>query len=143
MKRRWNLLLWIGFGIVILGLVSYIPLFALFPITRDVPWVNYLLFFAGGLALVAGLKRAFSEPERYRGRISGSILSVLSLLLVGFFCFGMLYASKQIPAAHGSPPVGQPAPAFVLTNTDGKEVAWADLLKDNRGALLIFYRGYW
>jgi hypothetical protein len=98
MQRRWNIALWAGFGIVLLAFLSYIPLFVPFPITRDIPWVNYLLFVAGGLILVLGLKRAFREPQRYRGKISGGILSVLSLLLLGVFGFGTFYASKQMEA---------------------------------------------
>jgi hypothetical protein len=44
LKRHWNVPIWAGFAIVIVALVSYIPVFALFPTTRDVPWANYLLF---------------------------------------------------------------------------------------------------
>ena len=143
MKRRWNISLWAGFAVVILSVVSYIPLFTLFPVTRDIPWANYLLFAAGALLLATGLKRAFGQPELYRGKISGPILGVLSLLMIGFFCFGVLYASKQIPASPDVVRVGQPAPPFTLASADGKQIALTDLLKDNRGALLIFYRGYW
>jgi len=143
MQRRWNIHLWAGFAIVLLSVISYIPLFTLFPVTRDVPWVNYLLFIAGALLLFIGMKRAFGDPQHYRGKISGSILSVLSLLMIGVFCFGTLYASKQIPTSANAPHVGQPAPTFSLTGADGKQIALADLLKGNRGALLIFYRGYW
>jgi len=143
MQRRWNIPLWTGFAVVLLAFLSYIPLFTLFPVTRDVPWVNYLLFLAGGLMLVVGLGRAFREPEHYRGKIAGPILSALSLLMLGVFCFGILYAGKQVPASPDAPRVGQAAPVFTLANADGKETSLADLLKGNRAVLLIFYRGYW
>jgi hypothetical protein len=42
-----------GFTIVIVALVSYIPIFTLFPVTRDIPWANYLLFLLGGGLLAA------------------------------------------------------------------------------------------
>ena len=142
-KRRWNISIWAGFAIVLLSLVSYIPVFAPFPITRDVPWVNYLLFVVGGVLLAVGLKRAYREPDRYRGKISGPILSVLSLFIAGFFVVGVLYLTKQLPASSGAPQVGQPAPQFTLANIDGKQTALADLLKGHRGVILIFYRGYW
>ena len=135
--------MWAGFAIVVLSVISYIPVFAIFPITRDVPWVNYLLFLAGGALLALGLKRAYGEPERYRGKISGPILSALSLLIAGFFVFGVLYLTKQLPASSEAPHVGQTAPAFTLTDANGKQVSLADLLKGDRGVLLIFYRGYW
>jgi AhpC/TSA family len=143
LKPRWNILLWAGFAVVVLSVVSYVPVFALFPITRDVPWVNYLLFVAGGMLLAVGLKRAYRESDRYRGKISGPILSVLSVLIAGFFCFGVLYLTKQLPAASEAPRAGQPAPPFTLSSVDGKQVALTDLLKGHRGVVLIFYRGYW
>jgi hypothetical protein len=136
-------MLWAGFAIVVLSLISYLSVFYLFPITRDVPWVNYLLFLAGGALLALGLKRAYGQPERYRGKISGLILSVLSLLIAGSFVVVVLYLSKQLPASAGAPRVGQPAPTFTLTDAYAKQVSLADLLKGNRGVLLIFYRGYW
>jgi hypothetical protein len=142
-KRRSNIPIWAGFAIVILSVISYNRVFYLFPITRDVPWVNYLLFLAGGALLAGGLKRAYGEPERYRGKVSGPILSALSLVIAGLFVIGLPYLTKQLPASTGAPRVGQPAPTFTLRDAQGKQVSLADLLKGNRGALLIFYRGYW
>jgi AhpC/TSA family len=143
LKRRWNIMLWTGFAIVVLSVISYVPVFALFPVTRDVPWVNYLLFVAGGVLLAVGLKRAYGEPDRYRGKISGPILSVQSMLIAGLFIFGVLFLTKQLPASSEAPRVGQPAPQFTLANIDGKQTALADLLNGRRGVVLIFYRGYW
>jgi hypothetical protein len=143
LKRRWNIPIWAGFAIVVLSVISYIPVFTPFPITRDVPWVNYLLFLAGGVFLAVGLKRAYREPDRYGGKISGPILGVLSLLIAGFFIVGIPFLAKQLPGASGAPHAGQPAPQFTLANMDGKQIALADLLKGHRGVVLIFYRGYW
>src|SRR4051812_46496440 len=143
-RRSWNWAVWAGFLLVVAGLVSYIPLFAQFPATRDVPWVNFLMFAAGGALLGVGLARAFRTPAHYRGRVFGSILSVLALAGVGLFCWGYFYLARQLPASAGAPRVGQRAPAFVLSDQDGKPVALADLLAPpSKGALLIFYRGYW
>jgi hypothetical protein len=142
-KRRWNISIWAGFAIVIAALVSYIPLFAVFPVTRDVPWANYLLFLAGGGVLAVGLRRAFRDPEHYRGKVSGSILGGLSVLLCGFFVASILYGGKQMPSVERALRAGQPAPSFTLQNVAGKQVASADLLKSHRAVLLVFYRGYW
>jgi len=142
MKRRWNISLWLGFLLVVASILAYIPLFVRFPITRDVPWANYLLFLAAVILLIVGLKRAYGDSQNYRGKISGPILSVLSLGLIGFFCYVILVASKAGPAP-GAIQAGQPAPQFTLASADGKQVSLADLVKDKRGALLIFYRGYW
>ncbi len=143
MKRHLNILLWLGFVLVLLAVLTYIPIFAVFASTRDVPWVNYLLFLAGAILLALGLRRAFGQPEIYRGKILGSILASLSLLLFALFCFVILYASKAIPASETAVRVGQPAPNFTLANWDGKQVSLTDQLKNNRAVVLIFYRGYW
>lgn len=143
MRPRRNVLIWTGFGLVLLALFSYVPVFALFPITRDVPWVNYLLFLAGGLLLALGLKRAFREPDRYRGRITGSVFAAISLLLFGFFCYSIFYIEKRIPSSTGALHAGQPAPRFTLSDANGKQIALSDLLNTRRAVLLIFYRGYW
>jgi hypothetical protein len=143
MRRRWNLRIWAGFAIVLLALVSYLPVFVLFPITRDFPWVNLLLFLAGIWLVAVGLKRAFREPQLYRGKIAGSIVAVLSLAILGLFCFGIFFASRNVPPPDTALRVAQTAPDFTLANAEDKPVALSDLLKHNRGVLLIFYRGYW
>jgi hypothetical protein len=143
MKRRWNLAIWAGFAVVITALASYIPLFALFPVTRDVPWVNYLLFLVGGFLLAVGIMRAYRQPERYRGKISGSILGGLSLALFAFFVFGVAYASKRIPSSKAALRLGSAAPSFTLVDVAGNQVRSSDLLKDHRAVVLVFYRGYW
>jgi hypothetical protein len=143
LKRSRNILIWVGFAIVLIALVSYIPFFALFPVTRDIPWANYLLFLLGGGLLAVGLRRAFRDSARYRGKVSGSVLALLSALLFAFFVVSVTYFSKQLPAAGTALGVGQKAPAFVLLDTAGKQISSADLLRNHRALVLIFYRGYW
>jgi hypothetical protein len=143
MSRSRNALIWTGFAIVIVALVSYIPFFVLFPLTRDVPWANYLLFLLGGCLIAVGLRRAIRTPERYRGKIAGSILAGLSVLLFALFASTILYLSKQIPSPEAALRTGRPAPPFSLIDTGGKQVASSDLLKQHRALLLVFYRGYW
>jgi len=143
MKRRWNILIWAGFAIVIAALVSHIPLFVPLPVTRDVPWVNYLLFLAGGFLLAVGIMRAFRDPEHYPGKTSGSILAGLSLVLSGLFTFVIAYAAKQIPSSESAPRLGSAAPPFTLVDAAGRQVTSSDLLKNYRALVLVFYRGYW
>jgi len=76
MKRKWNWPIWVGFVVVIAGVFSY-EFFARFPITRDFPWANLLLFGIGIALLIAGLFRAFGRPQAYRGKIVGSIFAVV------------------------------------------------------------------
>lgn len=142
MKRSWNGYVWAGFAVVLLAAFSFLFLVR-FPATRDFPWVNLLLFGAGALLLAAGLRRAFLQPDRYRGKVSGAILSVLSLAIFGLFCYGVFVLAADIPSASGAPRPGTPAPDFKLADAEGKPVALSELLKKNRAVLLIFYRGYW
>ena len=142
MKRRWNLPLWLGFLFALAGLFSY-EFFSQFPITRDFPWANLLLFAISGILLVLGLVRAFGNPRVYRGKIVGPIFTILSLLAFSFFAYALFYVVRQMPASMGAPQVGQKAPDFTLPDQNGKSVALADLLSNSSGALLIFYRGHW
>jgi hypothetical protein len=143
MKRRVNLFIWLGFLIVVASFLSYIPFFALFESTRDVPWVNYLLFVVGGALLGVGIRRAFRDPEHYRGKVSGSLLGALSLLMASLFVAFILYGGKHIPGSETALRVGQTAPPLTLADTSGKLVSSADLLKTHKALLLVFYRGYW
>ncbi len=141
--RRRNIFIWLGFVVVLLAMGSYIPIFAVFPATRDVPWVNYLMFAGGGILLAVGLLRAFQQPDVYRGKRAGSVLAILSLLIFGFFMYAIEIAGRSIPPGSQALQVGQSAPLFTLPDADGKPVALSEVLKNNRGAVLIFYRGYW
>ena len=47
MKRSWNWPLGVGFIVAVGGLASYEYL-VWFPLTRDFPWLNFMLFGIGG-----------------------------------------------------------------------------------------------
>lgn len=141
MKRKWNWPLWIGFLVAVGGLFSY-EYFVQFPITRDFPWATLLLFGIGAVLLLIGLFRAFGRPQVYRGKIFGSIFTAIALLLFAFFSYEIFYVLKQVPLSAQAPRVGEKAPEFSLPDQNGKPVALADLLSP-KGAVLIFYRGYW
>ncbi len=151
MKRRWNWHLWAGFLLCVTAFVSYPFVFARYPVTRDVPWANFLLFAAGGALLVVGLQRAFGQAQQYRGKIFGPVLGALSLLALGFFCYIVFYMTKQLPPPSAALQVGQKAPEFVLPDTNNNPVALSSLLTTPlpgsqtppKGVLLVFYRGYW
>jgi len=142
MKRKWNWPIWVGVAVVIVGLFSC-GVFAQFPITRDFPWANFLLFGIGGALLIFGLFRAFGRPQVFRGKIFGSVFAAIALLLVGFFSYVIFYVLHQVPASAGAPHVGQKAPDFFLLDQNRKPVGLGDLLSNSKGAVLIFYRGFW
>ena len=141
MKRKWNWTIWVGFVVAVGGLFSY-EFFAQFPITRDFPWANLLLFCVGAILLGLGLVRAFGKPNLYRGRIFGSIFAVISFCLFAFFAYEIFYVLRQLPLSAQAPRVGERAPEFALPDQNGKQVALSDLLSPN-GAVIIFYRGHW
>jgi AhpC/TSA family len=141
-KKSWNWSLLIGFLFVLAGFFSY-TFFAQFPITRDFPWANLLLFAAGGILLVLGLFRAFGKAKVYRGKIFGLILAALGMLMFGFFSYVFFYQLRQVPPSTGAPRVGQEAPEFRLSDQDGKDVSLRDLVTGSKAVALIFYRGFW
>jgi hypothetical protein len=142
MKRQWNWLLWVGFVVAVAGLFSY-GFFVRFPITRDFPWANLLLFGIGDALLTVGLFRAFGRPQLYRGKIFGSILTAIALFLFAFFSYEIFYVLRQVPLSAQAPRVGETAPDFMLLDQNKQPVGLGDLLSGSRGTLLIFYRGFW
>ena len=159
MKRSWNPRIWAGFALALAAVTSYPLVFINYPITRDVPWATLVLLVPAIVLLVSGLARAFRQPEAYRGKIAGSLVATVTALLVGFFLFGVFYATRQIPASHGAPKVGDAAPDFTLPDSTGRSVTLSGLLTSpfvgngssttgsvsgpTAAVLLIFYRGYW
>jgi hypothetical protein len=149
-QRRWNWHLWAGLVLCLLGSAS-LPVLSRFPATRDVPWVNLLLFGTGLAFLFVGLRRAFGQTQQYRGKIAGSIVGAVSVLNAALFCFFVFYQTRQLPASTGAPKVGEKAPEFVLPDTSNQPVALSSLLSTPfvnsetfpKGVVLVFYRGYW
>jgi AhpC/TSA family len=141
-KKSWNWSLWIGFLFALAGFLSY-TFFAQFPITRDFPWANLLLFAAAGICFVIGLFRAFGKPQVYRGKILGSIFATLGVLMFVFFSYVFFYQLRQVPPSTGAPHIGQKAPEFTLVDQDGKDVSLSDLVGRSKALALIFYRGFW
>jgi hypothetical protein len=153
-KPRWNWPIWLGFLLSIAAFVSYFAVFVRFPVTRNVPWVNFLLFAASALFLWMGLRRIFAGAPSLPRRVLGSLLALVSVAILGGFCFFIFHAGKQLPQSVGSPKVGQKAPDFSLRDTHGNLVSLATLLSTPlnaadssasapKGVLLVFYRGYW
>jgi len=159
MKRSWNPAVWVGFALVLIGALSYQYFFIRFPVTRDFPWANLLILAVALTLLAVGLHRAFRRPDAYRGKIFGSILGGLGVLVTGFFLFVIFIFAREVPASAGSPKVGSVAPEFTIPDSLGHPVALSALLDSPfgtndwpaqaagankaNGLVLIFYRGYW
>jgi len=147
--QRFNWPIWTGFLLSLIALLSYPFVFVNWPVTRDFPWANLLLFGLAVVLLFLGVRRAFSPERRRISKIAAPILVTFSVLILGFFIFTFFIASRWLPASRGAPQVGQKAPDFTLADTNNKQVSLTSLLsepingKAAKGVLMIFYRGYW
>ena len=146
--RRFNWPLWLGFLLSVATFFSFFAVFVWYPVTRDFPWANLLLFLVAAVFLIVGVRRAF-RSDRRRSKIVAAIVTTLGVAVIAFFLFAYFVGARWLPASKGAPQVGQKAPDFTLTDTSGKAVSLNELLSTPingnppRGVLLVFYRGYW
>jgi hypothetical protein len=158
MRRKWNGAIWTGVLLVLVGVLSYPLFFIRIPALRDFPWVNLPLIALGFVLLVVGVARAFRQPDLYRGKVLGSVVSALVVALAALFCYGIFIGARHVlPASPGAPQVGQTAPDFTLPDSKNNTVNLTQILNSpftahgaigsgadsTAGAVLIFYRGYW
>ena len=149
--RKLNWPLWAGFLLSFIAFLTYPFVFVWFPLTRDFPWANLVLFAIAAVLVLIGLRRAFASDRSHpkRSKIAGVVVTTLSVAILGFFIFVFIIMARWLPASTGAPQVGQKAPDFTLTDTNDKQVSLSALLaspingKAPKGVLLIFYRGYW
>lgn len=142
MNSRWNWPLWVGLILCPIAFISYFFVFVRYPVTRDVPWVNLILFAIALVLLAFGVRRATRK-------VGAVIAVVIGLGIAGAFVYVNFVEARKLPGAGGAPHVGDKAPAFTLLNTQKQPVALAQLLSEPvaghaaKGVLLVFYRGYW
>jgi len=149
--RRFNWPLWLGFLLTLAAFLTYFLIFVQFPVTRDFPWLNLLLFVGAAVLLFAGLRRGFASdhPHPTRAKIVSALVATVSVLVIVLFVFTIFIGGRWLPASKGAPQVGQRAPEFSLPDTMGKQVSLNELLTSPiegnapKGVLLIFYRGWW
>jgi flagellar biosynthesis component FlhA len=149
--RRFNWPLLVGFVFTIAAFLTYFFVFVWFPVTRDFPWANLLIFVVALVFLFMGVRRGFAadRPHPTRSKIVTSIVATLSVVIIGLFVFTIFVGGRWLPASKGAPQVGQRAPEFTLPDANGKQVSLNELLTSPingaapKGVLLVFYRGYW
>ena len=149
--RRINWPLWVGFLLTLAAFMTYFTVFVWYPATRDFPWINLFLFVTAGVLLFLGIKNGFApgRPRPLLSKIAAILVTSLSALVMAFFVFAVFIAARWLPESKGAPQVGQKAPDFTLTDTNGKSVSLTELLSTPingnppKGVLLVFYRGYW
>ena len=146
--RRFNWPLWLGFLLSVVTFFSYFAVFVWFPITRDFPWANLLLFLVAVVLLFVGLRRGFASDKR-RSKIVAVVVATLGVVVMVFFILTFFVGGRMLPASTQAPHVGQKLPDFTLEDTNGKAVSLNELLTTPingnapKGVLLVFYRGYW
>jgi peroxiredoxin len=147
MSRRLNWPLWSGCLLTAIAFLSYPFVFERWPVTRDFPWVNLLLFGVAALLLVAGLRRAFAPGRRGWLRItSGLVATTLSIAIFANFALSVFVHARHLPASAHAPRVGDRAPDFTLPDASGAPIALAALLSPtpvpgepaSKGVLLVF-----
>jgi hypothetical protein len=150
--RSFNWHIWAGFLLSIIAFMSYTVFFVNFPITRDFPWANLILFMIAAALLFVGVRRAFAPDRSRLAKVGSSILAALGVLIIGLFIFSIFVFARRLPASTGAPRIGNKAPEFTLADANGKATSLGELLTTPinvsntakpRGVLLIFYRGYW
>lgn len=150
--RKFNWHIWAGFLLSIVAFLSYFFFFVTFPITRDFPWANLILFIIAGALLLVGVRRAFAPDRSGLVKIGSVLLATLGVLVMALFIFTTFIAGRWLPSSLGAPRAGNRAPEFTLNDANGKPTSLAELLNTPinvtstakpRGVLLIFYRGYW
>ena len=146
-KLNWPI--WTGFLLSLIAGLSYPLVFVRWPITREVPWVNLILFAIALVLLFFGLRRAFKPDKRIVSKIFSSLAAVFGVVLLAGLLFVVYVMGSWLPASSAAPRVGQKAPDFTLTDLNDKPVTLSQLLTEPfnnqppKGVLLIFYRGYW
>lgn len=148
---RFNWQLWLGFLLAFVAGFSYPTVFVWFPVTRDFPWVNLLLFLVAAFFLWQGIRRGFARDRAHptRSKIVTALVGTLGVAIIVLFLFSYFVFARWLPASKGAPQVGQKVPEFSLPDASGKQVSLNELLstpvngQPPKGVLLIFYRGYW
>ena len=149
--RRINWPLWLGLLVTVAAFLSYFFVFVWFPVTRDFPWANLVLFLIAAVLLFMGLRRGFASdrPHPTRSKIVSAIVSAFSVFVFAMFVFTIFFVGRWLPASKGAPQIGQRVPDFSLPDTSGKQVSLNELMTTPingnapKGVLLVFYRGYW
>jgi len=145
--RGVNWPLWSGFVLAPAAFLSYPFLFERWPVTRDFPWVNLLLFGASATLLAVGLRRSAAAGRWRSLRIAtGVVAAALALAIFGNFVANVFVRARHLPASAHAPAIGDRALDFTLPDENGTPVSLAGLLtpaiapgaRASRGVLLVF-----
>ena len=146
-QKRTNSALWLGLLITVLGPLSNFLYYSKIP-AAVLPWLNLAIPAIGLLLVLIGVVRASRQPQLYRGKILGSIFTVLAALLFAGSAWLFIHV-RDVPRSAGAPQTGQRVPDFTLPDSTNQTVSLAQLfsaapgMAQPKALLLVFYRGYW
>src|SRR5882724_7384714 len=83
-NRQRNWAPWFGLLLALVALLSNAGFFLGLPGQRAIAWLSVALAIAALVCAAVGIMRAFRQPQVYGGKVSSSILGVVSLLICGF-----------------------------------------------------------
>src|SRR3954468_7146377 len=133
--RQRNWAPWIALLLALAAMLSNAAFFMGLPGQRAIPWLSVALAIAALVCAAMGVMRAFRQSQVYGGKISSSILGVLSLLICGLVAVASV-TSRALPVATNAPQVGQKVPDFTLADTNGNKVSLGQLLGKDRVSLV-------
>src|SRR5580765_1723349 len=133
-ERKRNWMPWLGLLLALAAIFSNAGFFLGLHGDKAIPWLSLVLAIAALVCAIAGVMRAFRQPQVYRGKISGSILGVFVLLICALAGVSFIQL-RALPAAAGAPQVGQKVPDFTLADTHGIQVSLDELLGRTPGSL--------
>src|ERR1051325_7048879 len=103
--NRINWPIWTGFILSLVAGFSYPFVFVRWPITREFPWANLILFAIAFVLLFLGLRRAFKPDKRIVSKVFSSLAAALGLLMLGSLLFMIFVMGSWLPASTGAPQV--------------------------------------
>ena len=132
-ERRRNLAPWAGLFLGLVAILSNAAFFVAIPGQRAIPFLSWTLAVIALCFAAMGVMRAFRQPQIYGGKVSSSVLGVVSLLLFALVVLSSVGARK-LPGSAGAPQPGQKAPEFTLADTSGNKVSLGQLLGEASSA---------
>jgi len=149
-QRHINSALWYGLLITLFGIGRMFFCFLRPPraISHVLPWINLLLPAIGLIFLFIGLTLAFGHSGMYSGKVWGSWVTVIALLLFAGNVV-LFRKTRDVPNSAGAPQVGRRLPEFTLSDSSGQPTSFPQLFAASadgsqpKALLLVFYRGYW
>ncbi|MFZ1699938.1 MAG: hypothetical protein WBO10_00475 [Pyrinomonadaceae bacterium] len=132
-----------GFLLSIFAFISYPLIFARFSMTPGFLWLSVGISILAIILAIWGFRRGFGSGRGTWSKIAASVFTLLTVSVFGVFVFAAFVLSTSVPKSAGAPAVGRSAPDFALLDTKGKPVVLTNVLANQKGVLLVFYRGHW